>query len=214
MTDDNQTIIADVKSNNLKNTLINNKKSIIGILIFILILLFGYFFYSDFKNEKKVQISEKYNLAVISYEKDNPSTSITEMKAIINLKDPTYSPLALYFLIDNELLINKNELNEYFDILINNVDLHDEIKKLIIYKKGLYNSDTASEDELLEIFKPLINTQNLWKSHALYVLAEYFFSKDEKQKSKEFFEKIIELDNPNPQIKIEAQKRLQRDFSV
>ena len=214
MTDDNQTIIADVKSNNLKNTLINNKQSIIGILIFILILLFGYFFYSDFKNEKKVQISEKYNLAVISYEKDNPSTSITEMKAIINLKDPTYSPLALYFLIDNELLINKNELNEYFDILINNVDLHDEIKKLIIYKKGLYNSDTASEDELLEIFKPLINTQNLWKSHALYVLAEYFFSKDEKQKSKEFFEKIIELDNPNPQIKIEAQKRLQRDFSV
>ena len=214
MTDDNQTIIADVKSNNLKNTLINNKKSIIGTLIFILILLFGYFFYSDFKNEKKVQISEKYNLAVISYEKDNPSTSITEMKAIINLKDPTYSPLALYFLIDNELLINKNELNEYFDILINNVDLHDEIKKLIIYKKGLYNSDTASEDELLEIFKPLINTQNLWKSHALYVLAEYFFSKDEKQKSKEFFEKIIELDNPNPQIKIEAQKRLQRDFSV
>ena len=213
MTDDNQTIIADVKSNNLKNTLINNKKSIIGILIFILILLFGYFFYSDFKNEKKVQISEKYNLAVISYEKDNPSTSITEMKAIINLKDPTYSPLALYFLIDNELLINKNELNDYFDILINNVDLHDEIKKLIIYKKGLYNSDTASEDELLEIFKPLINTQNLWKSHALYVLAEYFFSKDEKQKSKEFFEKIIELDNPNPQIKIEAQKRLQRDFS-
>ena len=44
MTDDNQTIITDVKSNNLKNTLINNKKSIIGTLIFILILLFGYFF--------------------------------------------------------------------------------------------------------------------------------------------------------------------------
>ena len=136
------------------------------------------------------------------------------MKDIINSKDPTYSPLALYFLIDNELLINKNELNEYFDILINNVDLDDEIKKLIIYKKGLYNSDSASEDELLEIFKPLINTQNLWQSHALYVLAEYFFSKNEKQKSKEFFEKIIELDNPNPQIKIEAQKRLQRDFSA
>ena len=54
----------------------------------------------------------------------------------------------------------------------------------------------------------------MWQSHALYVLAEYFFSKNEKQKSKEFFEKIIELDNPNPQIKIEAQKRLQRDFSA
>ena len=52
------------------------------------------------------------------------------------------------------------------------------------------------------------------KSHALYVIAEYFFSKNEKQKSKEFFEKIIEMENSNPQIKIEAQKRLQRDFSA
>ena len=85
---------------------------------------------------------------------------------------------------------------------------------LLIYKKGLYNSDSASEDELLQIFNPLINSDNLWKSHSLYILAEYFFSKNEKKKSKEFFEKILELENPNPQIKLEAQKRLQRDFSV
>ena len=63
-------------------------------------------------------------------------------------------------------------------------------------------------------FSPLINTDNLWKSHAMYIIAEYFFSKNEKQKSKEFFEKILELGNSNPQIKQEAQKRLQRDFSV
>ena len=88
------------------------------------------------------------------------------------------------------------------------------IKNLIIYKKGLYNSENASEEELLSIYKPLINNENLWKSHALYVIAEYFFSKNEKQKSKEFFEKIIEMENSNPQIKIEAQKRLQRDFSA
>ena len=67
---------------------------------------------------------------------------------------------------------------------------------------------------MLNIFKPLINNENLWKSHSLYIIAEYFFSKNEKQKSKEFFEKILEMENANPQIKIEAQKRLQRDFSV
>ena len=214
MNDETQINLDNVKSNDIKSIIISNKKSIIILILFILISFFAYFFYSDYKYEIKFQNSEKYNLAIINYEKDNPNKSITIMKNIINSKDPTYSPLALYFLIDNQLLIKKEEINKYFDILINKVDLDEEIKKLIIYKKGLFNSDTANEDELLEIFKPLINDESLWKSHALYVLAEYFFSKGEKQKSKEFFEKILELKTSNPQIRIEAQKRLQRDFSV
>ncbi len=87
------------------------------------------------------------------------------------------------------------------------------MRNLIIYKKGLYNSEYVTEEELLNIFKPLINRENTWKSHSLYVIAEYFFAKNEKQKSKEFFDKILEMENPNPKIKFEAQKRLQRDFS-
>ena len=136
------------------------------------------------------------------------------MKNLIMARDATYSPLALYFLLDNELLKDKQEINRYFDVLINETNLETEVKNLIIYKKGLYNSNSATEEELLNIFKPLINNDNLWRSHSLYIIAEYFFSKDEKQKSKEFFEKILEMDNSNPQIKIEAQKRLQRDFGV
>ena len=136
------------------------------------------------------------------------------MKNLVTIKDSTYSPLALYFLLDNNLLSNRAEINEYFDILINETNLDKEIKNLIIYKKGLFNSNKASEDELISIFKPLLNNENVWKSHSLYVIAEYFFAKNEKQKSKEFFEKILELENSNPQIKIEAQKRLRRDFGV
>ena len=45
-------------------------------------------------------------------------------------------------------------------------------------------------------------------------MAEYFFSKNEKQKSKEFFEKILEMEDSNPQIKIQAQKRLRRDLGA
>ena len=44
-------------------------------------------------------------------------------------------------------------------------------------------------------------------------MAEYFFSKNEKQKSKEFFNQIISLENVNQDLKIEAQKRLNRDLS-
>ncbi len=214
MNEEAQIFSNDVKSKDLKSILLNNKKSVIGFLIIILLSLFAYFFYSDYKKDQRLQISQQYNSAVINYNKNNSSSSISGMKIIINLKDPTYSPLALYFLLDNNLLSNKDEVNQYFDLLIKDTKLEKEIINLLIFKKGLYNSETATEDELLKIFYPLINSDNLWKSHALYIIAEYFFSKNEKQKSKEFFEKIIELENSNPQIKLEAQKRLQRDFSV
>ena len=214
MNEEPQIISNEVKSNDLKNILLNNKKSIIVVLVIILLSLFTYFFYADYKKDQKLQISQQYNSAVINYNKNNPSLSISSMKIIINLKDSTYSPLALYFLLDNNLLTNKDEVNQYFDVLIKDVKLEKEIVNLLIFKKGLYNSETANEDELLNILYPLINSDNLWKSHALYIIAEYFFSKNEKLKSKEFFEKIIELENSNPKIKLEAQKRLQRDFSV
>tara|TARA_Y100000590_G_scaffold378311_1_gene445168 strand:+ start:2168 stop:2812 length:645 start_codon:yes stop_codon:yes gene_type:complete len=214
MSEETQIIVNDIKKTSLKSFLLNNKKLIVTLFLIILLALFASFFYIDHKKDQKVKISEQYNFAVISYNKDNPGTSILKMKDIINIKDPTYSPLALYFLLDNNLLSNKDEVNEYFDLLIKEVKLEKEVKNLIIFKKGLYNSDSANEDVLLKIFDPLINSENLWESHALYILAEYFYSKNEMQKSKEFFEKILKLENSNTQIKLEAQKRLQRDFSV
>mgnify|MGYP001263023553 CR=1 FL=1 len=214
MSDENQTALNDQQNTNFKSVLLNNKKTIITIFVILLLMLFSYFFYTDYKKDLQAKISEKYNLAKISFNENDSSSTIEEMKNILKLKDSTYSPLALYFLLDNNLLKNKDETNQYFDLLINEVNLDKEVKNLIIYKKGLYNSDSASEEELLKIFKPLINSENLWKSHSLYIIAEYFFSKNEKNKSKEFFEKILEMKNANPQIKIEAQKRLQKDFSV
>ena len=44
-------------------------------------------------------------------------------------------------------------------------------------------------------------------------MAEYFYSKDEKQKAKEFFSQIVALENGNKDLIIEAQKRLNRDLS-
>tara|TARA_Y100001970_G_scaffold207458_1_gene252745 strand:+ start:254 stop:898 length:645 start_codon:yes stop_codon:yes gene_type:complete len=214
MNEETQIVIENQKHYSLKSFFLNNKKISIFIILLSLITLFSYFFYNDYKKSKKIEISDQFNLAIINYSKENPDFSITEMKKIINIKETTYSPLALYFLLDNNLITNKNEINEYFDILINEVHLDNEIKNLIIYKKGLYNSDTANEQDLLKILNPLINSENLWKSHALLILAEYFYSKDEKQKSKEFYEKILTLENSNSQIRFEAQKRLQRDFSV
>ena len=213
MSEETQVISNDQRNTNLKSFFLNNKKSVITIILIILLFLFCYFFYIDYKDDKKLQISEQYNLAVIKYDSTNPDSSIKEMIKIINLKDSTYSPLALYFLLDNNLLNSKDEINQYFEMLINEVNLDKQVLNLIIFKMGLYNSASANEQDILKILNPLINSENIWQSHALYILAEYFFAKNEETKSKEFFEKIIELKNSNPQIKLEAQKRLQRDFS-
>ena len=213
MSEGTQVISNDQRNTNLKSFFLNNKKSVITIILIILLFLFSYFFYIDYKDDKKLQISEQYNLAVIKYDSANPDSSIKEMIKIINLKDSTYSPLALYFLLDNNLLNNKDEINQYFEMLINEVNLDKQVLNLIIFKMGLYNSASANEQDILEILNPLINSENIWQSHALYILAEYFFAKNEETKSKEFFEKIIELKNSNPQIKLAAQKRFQRDLS-
>ena len=135
------------------------------------------------------------------------------MTKLINENDATYSPLALYFLIDNNLIENKNEINILFDELINETNLDEEITNLIIYKKALFNSEFSTENDLLQILNPIINSESIWKSHSLYLLAEYFYSKNEKKKSKEFFSKILTLTNSNNEIKLEAQKRINRDFS-
>ena len=214
MSDENNIINSNQNYINLKSIFLKNIKFLIICFFILLIILFSYFFYIDNKKKAKVKISEQYNFAITEFHSNNQNQSIKLMKNLVTIKDSTYSTLSLYFLLDNNLLSNRAEINEYFDILINETNLDKEIKNLIIYKKGLFNSNKASEDELLSIFKPLLNTENVWKSHSLYVIAEYFFAKNEKQKSKEFFEKILELENSNPQIKIEAQKRLQRDFGV
>ena len=88
-----------------------------------------------------------------------------------------------------------------------------EIKNLNIYKKALYNANDSNENDLLNILNPLIKSESVWKSHALYLMAEYFYSKNEMQKSKEFFNQIVNLENANNEIKLESQKRLNRDLS-
>ena len=63
------------------------------------------------------------------------------------------------------------------------------------------------------MLNPLINSNSVWKSHSLYLMAEYFYSNNQKQKAKEFFNQIISLENSNLDIRLQAEKRLNRDLS-
>ena len=213
MDEDIAAINTKTRNERIINFFVNNKKKLIILLSIIILLIFSYFVFEEISKTKKENLANKYNASTINYISGNNNNIENEMIEIINFKDKTYSPLALYFLLDNNIINSREKVNELFDILIEETKLDKEIKNLIIYKKGLYNSDYETENNLLKILNPLINSKSIWKSHSLYLLAEYFFSKNEKQKAKEFFEKIMTLENSNPKIKLEAQKRIQRDFS-
>ena len=212
---DEDTIIIDQRTRNekIKNFFIDNKRSLVSLLIVFIIIVISFYSYQIYKDKHKEQISNRYNNAIIEYKSNNSLITTKSLKEIIKDKDSTYSPLALYFIIDNNLIEDKNEINDLFNILIEKTSLETEIKNLIILKKGLFNADQTNEIELLNILNPLINSDSVWKSHALYLLGEFFYSKGEVEKSKDFFEKIILIKNPNPEIVISAQRRLNRDFS-
>tara|TARA_B100000902_G_scaffold242031_1_gene229177 strand:- start:31 stop:675 length:645 start_codon:yes stop_codon:yes gene_type:complete len=197
----------------IKTFFLNNKKKIILFFSTILFLIIIFFIYQEYKKNQKIKISELYNIAVTQNLTKNKEKTTEELIDIVYKKDATYSPLSLYYIIDNNLIENKEKTNQLFDILINKTPLETEIKNLIIYKKALYNSDDINENDLIDILKPLINSKSVWKSHALYLIAEYFYYKGDKQKSKEFYISIVDLENANSDLRVEAKKRLNRDLS-
>ncbi len=212
--DEDLTIInTNTRNQKIKDFLNRNKKILIITFGFLLLAVISFYSYQIYKDKNKEMLSYKYNNAIIKHKNGDNSNIVLEMKEVVEKKDRTYSPLALYYLIDNNLINNPKEINNLFNILINKTSLENEIKNLIIYKKALFNADIINESELLEILNPLINSKSVWKSHALYLLAEYFYSKEEKQKSKEFFNQILNTDNANLDIVKESQKRLNRDLS-
>ena len=186
----------------------NNKKKLIFLLIILILIPFSFFSYQIYLDKNKEKISSRYNLAVTKFEKGNNLEIKKIMIEIINSKDETYSPLALYFIIDNNIEATNEEINRYFDIIINDINLDIEIKNLNIYKKGLFNSSFISENELLLILKPIINSDSFWKPHALILLGEFFLDKNQNQKAKEFFSQVISIEMANEKLKTEAKKRL------
>jgi predicted negative regulator of RcsB-dependent stress response len=212
--DEEITIIdSNTRNEKIKKFFINNKKKLLVGITIIFFAIIGYVSIKDNKEQKKIKLANQFNETIINFRIEKKQTTIDQLTKLINENDTTYSPLALYFLIDNNLIDNKDKINNLFDELINETALDEEIKNLVIYKKALFNSDISSENDLLQTLSPIINSESIWKSHSLYLLGEYFYSKGEKQKSKEFFNQILILSNSNNNIRIESQKRINRDFS-
>ena len=95
-----------------------------------------------------------------------------------------------------------------YDHLLENNKFEKELRNLLIYKKALFNSNFIIESELLETVKPLLNTDSLWKPHALLLLGDYFMSKGENIKAREFYQQILSMNNLHKDLYDQAKLQL------
>ena len=212
MSEDIEIINQNTRIEKIKTFFSNNFKKLIVLLILILLLLFSYFGFQEYQDRVKIGIVETYNELTLKEITTEDSDEIEQLIEIIRSKDPVYSALSLYFIIENNLVNDKKEINSFFDLVIKS-QKEKEIKNLIIFKKAMYNADSISENELLEILNPLLKSESVWKSHALLLMADFFEYKNNLIKSKNFLEEIINSETVNNEIRVEAERRLNRKFS-
>ena len=211
MSEDIEIINQNTRIEKIKNFFSNNFKKLIGSLVSILLLLFSYFGYQEYEKREKLEIAETYNQITLKEITIQNSNDVEQLVKIIKKKDPIYSALSLYFIIENNLVDDQKEINNFFDMVIKS-QKEKEIKNLIIYKKAMYNADIASENELLDILNPLLKSQSVWKSHALLLMADYFEHNNNLLKSKDFLKEIVNSEVANNEIRVEAERRLKRNF--
>ena len=211
MSEDIEIINQNTRIEKIKSFFSNNYKKLIGSLASILLLLFLYFGYQEYKKKAKLKIAEIYNQITLKEVTIENTNNIEQLIKIIKEKDPIYSALSLYFIIENDLVNDQERINNFFNLVIESQE-EKEIKNLIIYKKALYNADIISENELLDILNPILKSESVWKSHALLLMADFFENSNNLIKSKDFLEEIVNSELANNEIRIEAERRLKRKF--
>ena len=185
-----------------------NKILIFSFILALIIVLASVSFYPEIKEKKKTLLSDNYIEAKVYLENGDKNQAKNILKTIIFSNDSTYSTLSLFLILDENLIVDQEELSNLFNLILKNNKFEKEIKNLIIFKKTLLLSNFVSELELLEAAKPLINTDTLWKSHALLLLGDYFVSKKEYLKAKEFYLQIMSLRNLHKEMYEQARSRL------
>ena len=196
------------KKSKLKKFYEVNKILIFSVILILIIAIASVSFYSETKEKKKILLSDKYLSAKIYLENGDRNKVKNILKTIIFDNDSTYSTLSLFLILNENLIVDQRELSNLFDYVLENNKFEKEIENLIIFKKALFQSNFVSELELLEAVKPLVNTETIWKPHALLLLGDYFASKKEYLKAKEFYMQILSLRNLHKELYNHARSQL------
>ena len=196
------------KKSKLKKFYEVNKILIFSVILILIIATASASIYSEIKKKKKILLSDDYLAAKVYLENGDRNKVENILKTIIFANDSTYSPLSLFLILNENLIVDQGELSNLFDHVLENNKFEKEVKNLIIFKKALFQSNFVSELELLDAVKPLINTETVWKPHALLLLGDYFASKKEYLKAKEFYVQILSLKNLHKELYNHARSQL------
>ena len=196
------------KKSKLKKFYEAYKILIFSSVLILLIAIASVSYYSETKEKQKILLAENYLTAKIYLENGDRNRAKSVLKTVILANNSTYSSLSLFLILNENLIADQEELSNLFDHVLENNKFEKEIKNLIIFKKALFQSNFLSELELLETVKPLTNTDTVWKPHALLLLGDYFASKKEYLKAKEFYMQILSLKNLHKELYSRARSQL------
>tara|TARA_Y100000590_G_C15694955_1_gene1004778 strand:- start:830 stop:1480 length:651 start_codon:yes stop_codon:yes gene_type:complete len=187
-----------------------NKKKILVLISICLMAFFVFIFYKYYLETKRSKLAEKYIEATLQVKTNNKEQAILKLKKIINSNEPTYSSLALFFLIEEKLITDDQEILKYYDQLINKNKFDDEMKNILIYKKALTMFEYFSENEMIETLKPIMNTESLLKSQTLLLLGDFFVSRENFIKAKDTYLTIISSTKKNNFYKVLAKNKMKK----
>ena len=188
------------KKSKLRKFYEENKILIFSTILILVITIVSISYYLEIKEKKKILLAESYIEAKVYSQSGNRNKAKNILKTIIFANDSTYSPLSLFLILNENLIVEQKELLYLFNHILKNNKFEKEVRNLIIFKKALFQSNLVSELELLEAVNPLINTETLWKPHALLLLGDYFFSKNQYFKAKEFYIRVLSLKNLHKEL--------------
>lgn len=185
-----------METENSQNTLLNFLKANIKIFLYIfglLILIIAAIIWLSSSNKiKKTKISDSFINAQILIEKGKKNEAEKILSNIVLEKNSPYSSLSLFLIIENKLIDNKEIIINYFDEVINNNSFKEEDLNLLRLKKAIYISDISMEQEILGLINPIINSNSVWKNHALKFLGDFYNSNGQQQKAKQYYSTLSE----------------------
>ncbi len=177
----------DSPENNFLNFIRSNSKIFIYSLVTIFITLLIFFWYLNNKENKKTIISDNYIKAQSFLKNENKDDAKKILLDIVEKNNSPYSTLALFLIIENNLVENKSIVLGYFDKIIENSNLQKEDLNLIKFKKAIYISDLKNEQDILKLLNPIINSNSVWKNHVLKFLGDFYKSNNQTQKANQYY---------------------------
>ena len=197
------------KKENFKDLIKKYSKIIYLIILIFVIFGISYIWLDSNNKSKKIKISENFIEGKVLLQNKKLSGAKEVFVGIINEKDNIYSPLSLFLIIDKNLEEDQNKIINYFDLVLSIKDIEEEDRNSIILKKAIFISENNQEEDMLNLLNPIINSESVWKLQSAKFIGDYYFSKKQFKKAKEYYSILL-----NEEIETSEVNEIKRKINI